>query len=142
MAETKYGKYVIKAPITRGGGGQEGGPPSINLREKADLFGANYSMVWACITKPVFMEKESHSHDFDQILVFLGADSMNVEDFGAEVELSLGEEGEKQIITSSTFVYVPKGLVHCPLNFKRIDKPIVFQEILLAPSYKRREPSS
>ena len=40
------------------------------------------------------------------------SDPMDYKDFGAEVELYLGEEGEKHLITQTTFVYVPKELIH------------------------------
>ena len=55
----------------------------------------------------------------------------------AEIEMSFGEEGEKYIINSPTTVYIPKGLVHCPLDFKRVDKPVLFIHATLAPRYKK-----
>jgi hypothetical protein len=33
---------------------------------------------------------------------------------------------------------VPKGLIHGPLTFKRIDKPIEFIDVVLAPKYVRK----
>ena len=35
---------------------------------------------------------------------------MSVEDLGAELELPLGEEGEKRIITTPKMARIPKGL--------------------------------
>ena len=35
----------------------------------------------------------------------------------------MGEELEKHTIKSATAVFMPKGLLHCPLNFRVIDKP-------------------
>jgi len=32
-------------------------------------------------------------------------------------------------------VYVPGNLPHCPLNFKRVDKPIMFGHIMFAPTF-------
>ena len=49
----------------------------------------------------------------------------------------MGEEQELHIINKPTIVYFPKGLLHCPLNFKKIDKPILFQKFWLAPKYTR-----
>lgn len=83
------------------------------------------------------MEDTPHSHDFDQFLHFYGADASNVREFKAEVELYIGREGEKHIITATTIVHIPKGMIHCPLNFKRVDKPIIFMNVPLTPEYIR-----
>ena len=62
---------------------------------------------------------------------------MDIRDFGAEVELYLGDEGEKHIIDKTTVVHVPAGLSHCPLNFTKVDKPIIFMDIYPAAEYKQ-----
>ena len=54
---------------------------------------------------------------------------------GAEVELYLGEEGERHVITHTTIVHIPKGMIHCPLNFKKIDRPIMFLNVPLTAHY-------
>ena len=79
----------------------------------------------------------SHKHDVDEFIFFIGGDPANMLDFGAEVELSLGEgeQQEKHIIDSTSVVYIPKGLVHLPMNYKRVDKPILFGHLLLSPDY-------
>ena len=83
------------------------------------------------------MIKEPHSHTFDEYLFFLGGNSRDIFDFHAEIELYMGQEQELHIIDKPTIVYFPKGLLHCPMNFKRIDKPILFQKFWLAPKYTR-----
>lgn len=83
------------------------------------------------------MIKDTHKHDFNQLLCFMNGDMLNIRDFGGEVELSLGEEGEKHIINTTTIVNIPAGLPHCPLNFKKIDRPIIFPEIMLRTNTKK-----
>ena len=63
---------------------------------------------------------------------------MNFKEFGAEVELVMGEgeDAETYTITSTTWVYVPANLPHCPLDFKRVDKPIMFGHIMFSPTYQ------
>ena len=72
-----------------------------------------------------------------EILYFIGGDPMNFKEFGAEVEFTMGEgdNAETHIITSTTWVYVPSNVLHCPLNFKRVDKPIMFGHIMFAPTF-------
>lgn len=143
MAETKYGRYFLREPF-----GVARHPEIvsrvIHIGQDAELGGANFpittnfSITMEAIHKAFLMTEKSHVHDFDEILCFVGGNPMDFRDFGAEVELSLGEELEKHIITTTTFVYVPKGLIHCPIQFKRVDKPIIFSAISLAPVYEKR----
>jgi hypothetical protein len=66
---------------------------------------------------------------------------MDVRDFGgAEIELCLGKEQEKHIITSPVIVPMPKGLSHGPLNFKKLPKPIIFLEVMLTRKYHSNLP--
>jgi hypothetical protein len=77
-------------------------------------------------TKPHLMVSTTHVHDCDEYLLFLGTNFEDMDDFDAEVELYMGEEGEKYIITSPTIVYVPARMIHCPLNFVKVNKPVFF----------------
>jgi len=101
MAETKYGKHVMKAPIALEERAQA---PLLNFAA-GKTCGVNIGWVLAPVFKPILMVDKPHNHDFDQFLCFLGSDPTNIEDFDAEIELSLGEEGEKHIITTPTIVH-------------------------------------
>ena len=63
-----------------------------------------------------------HKHDFDELLTFWGSDPDNPNDLNGEVELWMDDE--KHIITKSVAIFVPKGLKHCPLIIRRVDRPI------------------
>jgi hypothetical protein len=134
MGENKYDQYFVKEPIgTRGGFF-----PVVITNGSRDYGGADFSLRIHYITEPGVLIKEPHSHDFEQFYFFLGADFGKVGEFPAEVEFSLGPEGEKHIITVPTSVDVPKGMTHGPLNFKRIDKPIIFIDTLLSAQYSTK----
>jgi hypothetical protein len=75
--------------------------------------------------KPVQIETE-HKHDFDEIIAFVGSDRKNPRELGGEIELWM--DGEPYSITKSSYIYIPKGLKHCPLIIKRIDTPIFMFE--------------
>ena len=79
----------------------------------------------------------SHVHDVDEYIFFMGGDPANILDYGAEVELTLGagEDQEKYIINTPTIVYIPKGLAHLPMIYKKVDKPVLFGHLLMAPDY-------
>jgi hypothetical protein len=65
-----------------------------------------------------------HSHDFDEILGFFGSKKTDPRDLDAEIELWL--EDEQYFITRSALVFVPKGMKHLPLYFRRIGSPVLF----------------
>lgn len=111
--------------------------PQAYFRGARQLPGAQLNMGWQVFTQSVRLEKEPHTHDADEYLVFLGSKLPDVFDFDAEIELWIGEEMEKHVINSATIVYIPKGLSHCPLNFKRIDEPVLFQAVLLTPKFQK-----
>jgi len=56
-------------------------------------FMQNFFLRWNCITRPISME-ESHAHDFDEIFHFFGANSEDISDFDAVIELTMGPEKE------------------------------------------------
>ena len=66
---------------------------------------------------------EAHAHDFDEIIGFFGTNPDDLDDLCGEVEFWLGEE--KHLLTRSCVVFVPKGLKHCPMIFRRVDRPIL-----------------
>jgi hypothetical protein len=77
-------------------------------------------------TRPHVMVKDIHIHDFDEYLFFLGTNVTDLEDFDAEIEIFMGEEAERHLITRPTILYVPAKMKHCPLNFAKINKPMLF----------------
>ncbi|UCD10160.1 MAG: hypothetical protein JSU79_05850, partial [Dehalococcoidales bacterium] len=90
-----------------------------------------FSAGWSCLTEPFTMIPSSHSHDYDQIIGFTGGNAEDIRDFGAVVEFGLGEEEEIHVITQSTFIWVPKGLLHGPLYIKEVNKPIMFIDFVM-----------
>lgn len=63
---------------------------------------------------------EAHTHDFDEVLCYFGTDSNDPHDLGAEVELWLGDE--QHIITKSAIIFIPKGLQHGPLIYRKVNR--------------------
>ena len=129
MADKKYQELIFEEPIVEGNFA-----PKIGLK---DLQGLNIGIAYNCVSEPFLMIKEAHKHEHEQYLCFIGGNPMDIRDFGAEVELSLGDEGEKYIINKTTVVHVPAGLAHCPLNFTKVDKPIIFMDIYPAAEYEQ-----
>ena len=130
MADTKYGKHVIRDAYKKH-------HQLECVSAHGDEIDADCIITHQVIYKPEIMLKEPHFHDdFQQLLCFLSTNPMDCRDFGgAEIEIYLGEEQEKHIINSPTIVSLTKGLLHGPLHFKIIPKPIIFLEIMLTRKY-------
>jgi len=80
----------------------------------------------------IWHETDPHVHPNDEALVFVGLDPDNPEYLGAEMEIRFGEEQEPYIFDTPTVVIAPKGLVHCPLITRKVEKPYSFTAICLA----------
>jgi hypothetical protein len=145
MAKSDLEKYIKDPRMTGDIPHPEVTQPRLALPSEVGGWGNRaVRMTWWPITEPFEMIHDHHAHDFDQFILFVGGDITNMMDLGGEVELWLSEDGknpEKFTFTKATFIWVPAGLYHCPLNFKRIDdpsKPILFHDLFFATEYSRR----
>jgi hypothetical protein len=138
MPERKYAKYIITTPKT---------PRPEYLKKKEDqrksgsytettrLFslddtvakGAFYTdcvWVWSKQGPEGVKTEIAHSHDFDEVLGFIGTVRSDPYDLGGEIEFWLDDE--QYIFNKTCLIFVPKGLKHLPLIFRRVDSPIFF----------------
>ena len=138
MTESKYGKYIVSTlqmpKVEAAWSPPELGPVGPNksgrvLYLDSDVAPGAFYMecVWVMPRPPVkpgdkISGTEPHSHDYDEVIAFIGTDPNNPYDLGAEAELWLGDE--KHIITKTSLVFIPAGLKHCPLTFLRVDRPV------------------
>jgi hypothetical protein len=124
---TKYGKYVVSDLIM----------PESKHKIDADYRKYASRILWlddtvaegafhmntAWYLKPgPTLEDRPHSHDTDEIIGFFGSDSEDQHNLNGEVEIWL--EDEKHVIDRTTMIFVPAGMMHCPLVINRVDKPI------------------
>jgi hypothetical protein len=115
--------------------------PMWGLSGEKDFNGVHYSVGGAYLNQPFVMVEETHTHDFDQILVFANADLRRPKDFKAEIEITLGEDEkslEKYLINYAVCIFIPAGTLHCPLVIKKVIEPIWYQDITLSPTHSVR----
>jgi hypothetical protein len=138
MSGMQYGKYIIKAPLEENIYPPH--TPCLNFESKEYFPELNLSIRYTYLNQPIRMES-IHAHDFDQYFGFLGTPE-DLKVFDGEVELYLGEESVKKTIDVTSVVYIPKGLVHGPITWKRVDKPMLFYVWSITPQYSRKERKS
>jgi len=136
MAEKKYQQYVF-SNFREDHNFPNVMSPQAYFRGASQIPGAGMNMGWQVLTGPMLLEREPHTHDVDEYLIFLGWKLPNVFEFDADIDFYLGEEQEHYVIDKATIIYIPKGMVHCPLNFKRIGIPILFHAILMAQQFTK-----
>jgi|LSQX01.1.fsa_nt_gb hypothetical protein len=85
---------------------------------------------FARITKPDTLGYPSHKHNFDQWVYLIG-EGKNFADFDADVEMMLGDKIIK--INYPCYIFIPKDVMHCPLEIKRVGKPFLFIDARVTP---------
>ncbi len=140
MAELKTAKYIREAP-TRPSNHKEVTSPIPTLTSDEKFGDLGFHTYWEAITRAFTMSNDAHKHDFPQYITFLGGDITNLVDLGGEIEVTLSEDGihrEKHIITRASTIYLPPGLYHGPLVFKKVTKPILFIDLYFSRNYERK----
>ena len=125
MPNTKYGRYLFQHVEV-----SEWFGDYIGFTGGRD-FNSSISTIYLPVYKPAFPEQSPHSHDFDEYLSFFGMHKDGIKDLGAEVEICIGEEQEKHVFNKPTTLFFPKGLLHCPLRYTKVDKPFMIVHIWL-----------
>jgi hypothetical protein len=137
MAETVYGKYVLTKPKTKLTERPETSRAtfglSAELMEGIKQFDTSFQFV--AILAPHVLADPPHRHNCDELLFFISADPDNPHDLGGEVEIALGDEWEKHVVSTSAVICLPKGVAHCPVYVRKVDRPFYFGHLLLASSY-------
>jgi hypothetical protein len=135
MADTKYGKYIIKEPLEKGRVA-----PSMHICAEEGCLGTQFAgfpveVQLLTITQPISFPHPAHVHDADEIFFIFGSNPTNYYEFDAEIEIYFGEEREKHIVDSTCIIYVPKGVLHAPIAITKVNKPFQWMHVLFTPKY-------
>ena len=132
MADSRYGRYVIRKALNHGDW------DGFDYVGEED-YNSDISFIFLKVEEPCVMEDSAHTHDFDMYLHFLSFDPEDMEHLDADIEIGFGVEREMHHIDSPCSVFIPKGMIHCPLIFKRVGKPVFFVHTSIAPKYVKNE---
>lgn len=128
MAAKKNQKYVIELEFKNDRPGFYRQVASVNGKDYGIDFNVEYGAYISCGnmgTEP----PRPHTHDYNQVILFLGCDASDMGELGAEIELGLGGEGETYMVTTSSVVTVPAGMPHFPASIVRMDRRFVYFEM-------------
>ena len=63
----------------------------------------------------------------------IGTDPNNPSDLGAEIEMYMGPELEKHVITQTSAVFIPANFIHSPYRIKKVYRPYITIMIIEGP---------
>ena len=131
---SEYEKYVQKLTF------EKGGPDWYRQVATLDLspWGIDARVQYGVCEAAGKLAAESpvaHTHDFDQVMLFYGADAADMGELGAEIEFRLSETAERFMITSSTAVAIPKGMPHFPAEVQRMNRRFVCVTVSMSAAY-------
>ena len=135
MSDRKYEKLVHRfepeyMTMTIDGKEVETGP-HIYFRGGCQIPGAEFNIGYGYVTKAGIVDRYPHKHPSDEYLVFASG-TLNSKDWDAHAELTIGrgDDAEVYTIDGPMTIYIPAGVWHCPLDFKRVGAPVWFQPAL------------
>ncbi len=99
-----------------------------------DLEGFNVNFTWGFYSRCGKWHRggEAHYHPEEEILIFLGLDTDNLDFLGAELELGMGKDYERHIFNTPTVAICPAAFPHLPLITRWCDKPYGFIVVCLS----------
>jgi len=149
---SRYARYIITEPAPHRPSSEAGRPPppppkrtarttqvvSLNEAVSAGSFYVDFVWIWS---GEMTMAPEPHAHDFDEMIGIVGypADREKPRVVGGEVSIMLDDE--KHVLKQSSLVFVPKGLSHCPIEFKNIKTPVLCFTVGNTPKWDRNPPA-
>jgi hypothetical protein len=133
-AHFDYEQYVVRNPVREMLGGAKitnRQIPTMTYMSKHQVIGANYYLEFGWVygipqPNPHIPE---HMHSFDEILLHISGDPQNPENLGGEIEYYIG--GQPLTFDTSSVLFLPKGLKHSPIIWKKFQKPHIEMAIMI-----------
>ncbi len=85
---------------------------------------------------------ETQVSEYDQEMIWMGTDTIDLGYLGAEVDFCMGEEKERHRITTSTAVSIPKGTPYGPISIGPMNDRFILMQVSLAPEIKAKKVAS
>jgi hypothetical protein len=145
----RYARYIITEPAPHwpSNPAERRPPPpkptaktthmvSLNSDVSPGAFYVDFVWIWS---GDMTMAPQPHAHDFDEMVGLIGypPDRENPRAVGGDVSIMLADE--KHRIKQSSLIFVPKGLQHCPIEFKNIKTPVLCFTIGNTPKWGQRQ---
>ncbi|MCJ7605749.1 MAG: hypothetical protein MUO19_06920, partial [Dehalococcoidales bacterium] len=132
MADFNGEKYVTRTPLYEAGGEVKNRQsPTMTIMSDAQVPGCNMYIEYGWIygipdPNPHIHE---HVHDYDEIVLHWGGDPTHPQVLGGEIEFCIG--GQPITFNTTTGIFIPAGVPHGPLTWKKFEKPHIEMAMML-----------
>ncbi|HUT67501.1 MAG TPA: hypothetical protein VMW86_02990 [Dehalococcoidales bacterium] len=136
MAQTKYGHLVKSIPPFKD---YAQGSYRQGAEMNGKFFGYDLNLKYGTFYNSGNLEPyQTQVCNYDQIMIWMGTNTIDLGYLGAQVDFCIGEEKERHRITTSTAVSIPKGVPHSPASIGPMDDRFILMTISLAPELKAK----
>jgi hypothetical protein len=129
---TKYDKYFIEYDTTRFP--TERRPVMVRMEDSV-MSGSHFHLIhWVLpgfggdFNYPM-AGHPPHIHKHAELLIHIGTNPDDPMDLGAEVEMYMGKELERHVITRTSVIWIPPNFIHSPWRPLKTTRPWIFIEI-------------
>jgi hypothetical protein len=132
MPEIDYEKYLVRKPLYETPSGfKNRQSPTMTLMSSTQVPEANYyvELGWIYDIPEPNPHIHEHAHNYNEVVLHFGGDPQNPEDLGGEIEFYVGDK--PLIFNTNTAVYLPAGVPHGPLTWKKFTKPHIEMAMML-----------
>jgi hypothetical protein len=130
---SRYARYIITEPKRHGPPPDKSRPMppppkaktthivSLDSEISPGAFYVDFVWIWS---GDMTMAPKPHAHDFDEMIGLVsGPDKANPRAMDGDVSIKIA--GDDYKIKQSSLIFVPKGVMHCPIEFKNIKRPVL-----------------
>ena len=122
---SKYEQYAKQLPIVG-----RNGNIKLGCVMDGSFFGwESLSVRYGLIDGPGMIPEETdkmHTHEYDQMIMFISSDADNMLDLGADLEVDLGPDGIRHRMSTPHVVTIPAGTPHFSPVVTAVRKPFFF----------------
>jgi len=130
---SRYARFIITEPKSHAPSvkkNQPAPPPpkaktshmvSLDNEVLPGAFYVDFVWIWS---GDMTMAPEAHAHNWDEMIGLVNwGDKKNIRKIGGDVSINIA--GKDYDIEQSSLVFVPKNVKHCPIEFKKIKRPVL-----------------
>ena len=130
MTSSRYEKYIVRKPAYPAVPRAEKSRVPLTYMSRKLVPGCNVSVELGWVRAPGARVAE-RTYDYDAVVLYIGGDPASPEELGGVFECRLG--GQPLTIDTTSALYVPKGVKHGPITWKKFIRPHLEVSLVLGP---------
>jgi hypothetical protein len=126
MPKKDFSKYLVDKPLMKKDdlAAKHTASP-LQLMSSMQVPEAKYNIEFSWVASITALDPNVvlHTHEYNEVLLFIGGDCRDPENLFAEIEFMMGNE--KLVVDSTGAVFIPSGVPHGHSSLKKLTKPHV-----------------